>query len=524
MNLNYLGELYDFIVYSLIKEDSRIYSIYKTYGDGNLFPSSWKNLYKDLIEYAKSGKSHVEYTKDLRHTSVTSQIVDIDFKNYTVHVRYPGSEDRVGVVMEEKSFYVFISLCSILRLYVISGGSGRYTDNMKSDSELILSYIGFKDEDYFELKEVIGRMLVMSLGVADIEIILDLMDYLSDNVHDEDKEFPVQYPKKLMISKPSTYYDDFEEKPLNIAFPKEDLNNDEDKDNKNIIKLTVNFNSRIQERFVQGFDEEISIDNFPDLTDKIFIDKGVTNDRNNELKFLKGDEKNIIAKLDYGLGDAVFKPYGTHKNWGGFLYHCKDVSINGNNGLFILISRRLSEMWIGIEDLFYIDYPNYYIPEEKKRYEYEEYLDEESSDEDDEYRYYDEDLWDWNLFRNGERSTKVDFIFECKDLHVVDIPDKNYILIIYKNKKRIDCIRRSCRVKVSTCESFRFDECKNIILDILSIDDIDISQSNNFLYYGKEYFLSELLNYDNKKYYLLNSEDDLDPMVIESSNLGSKIV
>ena len=368
MNLKNLDELYDFIICSLINKNDKIDEIRKTYGDGNLYPVSWKNLYRDLVEYAKSGVFHIKFIKELGHTSVTNQIADIDSKEYTVHVRYPGTEDKRGVVMEEKSFYVFLSLCSILRCYFISGGkSDGYTEDMKDESETILSHIGFKDGDYFELKEEIGNMLNISLGVADVEYILDRMDFLAETACED--SFPVPYPEKLMISRSSPYYNDFDgEEPCGIEIPEEDQ---EEEGNEDIIELAVNFNSSIPERFGQKFNEKISIDDFPDLTNVVFVDKGVANNKDNELEFLKGDGKNIIARLDYGLGDAVFKPYGTHENWGGFLYHCEDVSIDGDCGLFILIDRRMSEMWIGINELFFSDYPNYYLPEERERHIYE---------------------------------------------------------------------------------------------------------------------------------------------------------
>lgn len=528
MNLNYLGDLYDFMVYSLIKKGggSGIYEVYKTYGDGNLFPTSWKNLYKELIEYAKSDIYHTEYTEDLGHTSITNQIADIDFKNLTVHVRYPGSEDKVGVIMKEKSFYVFLSLCSILRLYFISGGSDRYTGNIKrEDSELILSYIGFKDGNYFELKEAIGEMLVIGLGVADIEIILDLMDYLSENAH-EDKEFPVPYPERKLISRPSPYHDDFdEEEPCGIKIPEEDQ--EEEEDNEDIIELAVNFNSSTPERFCQKFNENISIDDFPDLTDKVFIDKGVADNKDDKLMFLKGDGKNIIVRLDYGLGDAVFKPYGTHENWGGFLYHCEDVSIDGDCGLFILINRRMSEMWIGINELFFSDYPNYYLPEERKRhvYETEDEFEEEDLEEDSDFD--EEDDWydDEDGFIIGTPTTTVDFILECDDYVFVDLPYKNTDLAIHKNKRRVDLIPRSFRTKIKSYNLYTFDKVKDMIMDIMSVSGMDISADNKFLYNGKEYTLLEVLRYKLNCYYYLYSNDDEGryQLTIESNGSESKV-
>ena len=531
MNLNYLGELYDFTVYSLIDDKCRLTEIYETYGDGNLFPTSWKTLYKDLIEYAKSDIYHIEDTKYLGYTSSTNQIVDIDFKNYTVHVRYPGSEERVGVVMGEKSFYVFLSLCSILRLYFISGGSGRYTDNnMKSNSELILSYIGFKDGDYFELKEAIGSMLSMSLGVVDIEIILDLMDYLLKTSCED--EFPVPYPERKMISKKSQYFDDFEEKPLGIAIPKDDEIK-EDGDEGDVLELAVNFNSSIPERFGQRFNEKISIDDFPDLTDKVFIDKGVADNKDDELMFLKGDGKNIIVRLDYGLGDAVFKPYGTHENWGGFLYHCEDVSIDRDCGLFILIDRRMSEMWIGINELFFRNYPNYYLPEERKRhmYESEDEFEEEDLEEGDDYFDGDSDWYEYSDeededgFMVGPSATRVDFILECDEYMFVDLPYETTALAIHKNKRRVDLIPRSFRTEIEPYELYKFNKIKDMIMDIMSVSGMDISANNNFLYNGKEYDLLEVLRYKLKRYYYLvgNDDDGMNYLTIESDGSESKV-
>lgn len=536
MNLKNLDELYDFIIGSLINENTEIDEIRKTYGDGNLYPVSWKNLYRDLVDYAKSGVFHIKFIKDLGHTSITNQIADMDFRKYTIHVRYPGTEDKRGVVMEEKSFYVFLSLCSILRCYLISGGrSGKYPDNMKSASENLLSYIGFKDGDYFELKDAIGEMLIISLGVADIEYITDWMDYLSKFSSDDD-DFPIPYPEKKMMKRSSPYCDDFDkEKPYGIAFPEDDPDEDENEedegDKREIIKLAVNFNSSIPERFGQRFNEKISIDDFPDLTGKAFIDKGVFNNKNNELEFLKGDGKNIIARLDYGLGDAVFKPYGTHENWGGFLYHCEDVSIDGDCGLFILIDRRMSEMWIGINELFFSDYPNYYLPEERERhmYESEDELDEEDEDkiegelyEGDEYDYWYDDEEE---FITETPTTRVDFILECDEYIFVDLPYKTTSLAIHKNKRRVDLIPRSFRTEIHSYELYTFDKVKDMIMDIMSVSGMDISADNNFLYNGKEYTLLEVLRYKlNCYYYLYGSDDDgRYCLTIESNGSESKV-
>lgn len=528
MNLNKLDELYDFIIGSLINKHTEIDEIRKEYGDGNLYPVSWKNLYRDLVEYAKSGVFHIKFIKELGHTSITNQISDIDSKEYTVHVRYPGTEDKRGVVMEEKSFYVFLSLCTILRCYLISGGrSGKYPDNMKSSSENLLSYIGFKDGDYFELKDAIGKMLIISLGVADIEYITDWMDYLSE-IPGDDYDFPIPYPGKKMISKSSPYYDDL---------IKEDEDEDEEMewdrdegDKRKIIGLAVNFNSSIPERFGQRFDEEISIDDFPDLMDKVFIDKGVANNKSNELEFLKGDGKNIIARLDYGLGDAVFKPYGTHENWGGFLYHCEDVSIDGDCGLFILIDRRMSEMWIGINELFFSDYPDYYLPEERERhvYESEDELDEEEDETEGElYEADDYDYWydDEEEFITETPTTRVDFILECDEYIFVDLPYKNTSLAIHKNKRRVDLIPRSFRTKIKSYNLYTFDKVKDMIMDIMSVSGMDISADNNFLYNGKEYTLLEVLRYKlNCYYYLYGSDDDgRYCLTIESNGSESKV-
>lgn len=534
MNLKNLDELYDFIVGSLlVDEKNPIDEIYgKTPRDEDSYPSGWKSAYKDLIEYAKSDWSHIDYIKDLGHTSVKSQVIDINYKNYTVYVRYPGSEDKVGVGMEEKSFYVFLSLCSILRLYFISGGkSGTYTDEMKSDSEILLSYVGFKDEDYFELKEAVGNMLAISLGVADIEIILGWMDYLSETVCEDN--FPVLYPGGRMISKSFPYYDDFiEEEPCGIEIPEEDSEEDEG-DDRETIELAVNFNSSIPERFNQKFNEKISIDNFPDLTGKVFIDKGVADNKDDELMFLKGDGKNIIVRLDYELGDAVFKPYGTHENWGGFLYHCEDVSIDGDCGLFILIDRRMSEMWIGINELFFRNYPNYYLPEERKRHMYEskdEFEEEDLEEEDDYfdgdsdwYEYSDED--DEDGFIVGPSATRVDFILECDEYMFVDLPYETTALVIHKNKRRVDLIPRSFRTEIEPYELYKFNKIKDIIMDIMSVSGMDISANNNFLYNGKEYDLLEVFRYKLKRYYYLvgNDDDGMNYLTIESDGSESKV-
>lgn len=531
MNSKNLDEIYDFIVGSLLVDERN--PIDEMYGKKPVdsYPSNWKSIYKDLIDYEKSGISHIHYTKDLGYTPVKNQIIDINYKNYTVYVRYPGSENKMEVVMKEKSFYVFLSLCSILRLYFISGGkSGTYTDEMKGDSEILLSYIGFKDGNYFELKEAIGNMLEISLGVADIEIISSLMNYLSENVCEDN--FPVPYPEKLMISKSSPYYDDFVEKPLDIAIHEDEEEEDKDK-REDFLELAVNFNSSIPERFGQRFNEKISIDDFPDLTNKVFIDRGVADNKDDELMFLKGDGKNIIVRLDYGLGDAVFKPYGTHENWGGFLYHCEDVSIDGDCGLFILIDRRMSEMWIGINELFFRNYPNYYLPEERKRhmYESEDEFEEEDLEEEDDYfdgdsdwyEYSDED--DEDGFIVGPSATRVDFILECDEYMFVDLPYETTALVIHKNKRRVDLIPRSFRTEIEPYELYKFNKIKDIIMDIMSVSGMDISANNNFLYNGKEYDLLEVLRYKLKRYYYLvgNDDDGMNYLTIESDGSESKV-
>jgi len=245
--------------------------------------------------------------------------------------------------------------------------------------------------------------------------------------------------------------------------------------------------------------------------------------------FLKGDGKNIIVRLDYGLGDAVFKPYGTHENWGGFLYHCEDVSIDGDCGLFILIDRRMSEMWIGIDELFFSDYPNYYLPEERKRhiYELEEEFDEEEDefedelDEDDDW--YDDE--DEEEFIVGTPTTMVDFILECDEYIFVDLPYKTTSLAIHKNKRRVDLIPRSFRTEIKSYNLYTFNKVKDMVMDIMSVSGMDISADNKFLYNGKGYTLLEVLRYKLNCYYYLASSDDegMNYLTIESNGSESKI-
>jgi hypothetical protein len=111
------------------------------------------------------------------------------------------------------------------------------------------------------------------------------------------------------------------------------------------IELSVIYDRDIFCNNIIPFDKDISPCDFPDFTGKELVVKNKCKE-----EALKSIGKNIILKLGSKFGELVFKPYGTHDSLGGFLYHCRDNSINGSNGLFIdIILNGLNEIWIGID-------------------------------------------------------------------------------------------------------------------------------------------------------------------------------
>ena len=95
------------------------------------------------------------------------------------------------------------------------------------------------------------------------------------------------------------------------------------------------------------FGKDISPYDFSDFTENEFVIKNKS--REDVIKSISGSGKNIVVKLDFSLEELVFKPYGTHKNLGGFLYYC-DTSMNNGNGIFIcILLNGLNEIWVGVD-------------------------------------------------------------------------------------------------------------------------------------------------------------------------------
>lgn len=116
------------------------------------------------------------------------------------------------------------------------------------------------------------------------------------------------------------------------------------------IKLTAIFDNEIFEKHISPFGRDIYLHDFPDFTEKELVVRDRSRNKEEVLESIYGSGKNIIVKLNSILEKLVFKPYGTHKNLGGLLYHCIDTSINGSNGLFIdIILKGLNEIWIGMD-------------------------------------------------------------------------------------------------------------------------------------------------------------------------------
>ena len=110
------------------------------------------------------------------------------------------------------------------------------------------------------------------------------------------------------------------------------------------IELTVIYDRDIFYDHIIPFGKDSPYD-FPDFTGKELVVKN-----NHKEEILESIGKNIILKLGPKFGELVFKPYGTHESLGGFLYHCRDNSIDDSNGIFIdIILNGLNEIWIGID-------------------------------------------------------------------------------------------------------------------------------------------------------------------------------
>jgi hypothetical protein len=306
------------------------------------------------------------------------------------------------------------------------------------------------------------------------------------------------------------------------------------------IELTAIYDSStLSEKYVKPFSKEISPYDFPDFTDKELVVKSKLEDGEDEaLEFFSGDGKNIVAKLDFGLGEAVFKPYGTHDSLGGLLYYCRDISINEGNGLFIcILLNDLNEVWVGIDKIFFEEYPYYYKPDCYRRYICEDWEDWEDCEEledgdwdgDDEYYDYwdDEDdcRTDSEKYRSywKDRKGRVDRIFECEEFSVVDMMNHGCAVVIYENDRRVDIIPRKSIRRVSTLEITQ-KEAKDILLDILSVEDIDISMDNEFICRDLTYKLSYIVEVCKRIYYVLIDSDN-NRLVVESGTpSGSRII
>lgn len=116
------------------------------------------------------------------------------------------------------------------------------------------------------------------------------------------------------------------------------------------IKLTAIFDREIFEKHSNPLVKDISRCDFPDFTDKELVAKDKYKDKEEVLESICGSGKSVVVKLNSRLEKLVFKPYGIHKNLGGFLYCCNDSPINGSKELFIdIILNGLNEIWIGMD-------------------------------------------------------------------------------------------------------------------------------------------------------------------------------
>nr|DAV98776.1 MAG TPA: hypothetical protein [Bacteriophage sp.] len=275
------------------------------------------------------------------------------------------------------------------------------------------------------------------------------------------------------------------------------------------IELNAIYDSSLlSERYAKPFRKEISPYDFPDFTDKELVVKSKSEDGEDEaLEFLSGDGKNIVAKLDFGLDEAVFKPYGTHESLGGLLYYCRDISINGSNGLFIcILLNGLNEIWVGIDKIFFEEYPYYFDDPDSERCSRNWEYDEED--------YYDDDgNYIINPWRNDRG--RIDTILECEEFQILDMRNHDCAVVIYNNDIRVDIVPRESIRRVYSLEITQ-KEVKDILLDILSVEDIDISTYNEFICGDLTYNLSYIVEVSNRIYYVLEDKEHENRLVIES--------
>jgi hypothetical protein len=298
------------------------------------------------------------------------------------------------------------------------------------------------------------------------------------------------------------------------------------KDNK--IKLTAIYEGNaLLEKYAKPFGKEISPYDFPDFTDKELVIKSKSENGEDEvLKFLSGDGKNIVAKLDFGLGEAVFKPYGTHDSLGGLLYYCRDISINGSNGLFIcILFNGLNEVWIGVDKIFFEEYPYYFDDPEWNERCSNNWDDDDDDYYDDDEGYYDDDgNYIINPWRNDRG--RIDIILDCEEFQILDMRNHDCAVVVYKNDRRVDIIPRKSIRNISGLEITQEEE-KDIMIDILSVDEVDISSDNEFVCGESNYELYYTVEFCNRVYYVLENIDDneSDRLIIESGTpSGSRIV
>jgi hypothetical protein len=295
------------------------------------------------------------------------------------------------------------------------------------------------------------------------------------------------------------------------------------------IELTAIYDSSsiLSEKYAKPFSKEISPYDFPDFTDKELVVKSKSEDgKIEDLEFLSGDGKNIIAKLDFGLGEAVFKPYGTHDSLGGLLYYCRDISINGSNGLFIcILLNGLNEIWIGIDELLFEEYPYYFDDPEWNERCSNNWDDDDDDYYDDEEGYYDDDgNYIINPWKNDRG--RIDMILDCEEFQILDMRNHDCAVVVYKNDRRVDIIPRKSIRNISGLEITQ-EEAKDIMIDILSVDEVDISSDNEFVCGESNYKLYYTVEFCNRVYYVLENIDDneSDRLIIESGTpSGSRIV
>lgn len=294
------------------------------------------------------------------------------------------------------------------------------------------------------------------------------------------------------------------------------------------IELTAIYDSSniLLEKHAKPFSKEISPYDFPDFTEKELVVKSKSeNGKIEDLEFLSGDGKNIIAKLDFGLGETVFKPYGTHDSLGGLLYYCRDISINGSNGLFIcILLNGLNEIWIGIDKLLFEEYP-YYFDDPEWNERCSNNWDDDDYDYDDEEGYYDDDgNYIVNPWRNDRG--RIDIILDCEEFQVLDMRNHDCAVVVYWNDRRVDIISRESIKDISALEITQ-KEAKEIMFDVLSVDEVDISSDNKFVHGESNYNLCYTVEFCNRVYYVLENIDDneSDQLIIESGTpSGSRIV